>query len=354
MRRFEADRGRKLNITKELPRNCASGELGRPHPIYASAPWSAWHIMLRWTSRPLPAPSSLPAVLGGFRIGIAIALVLLMIGIDGGIGAFILATGNLYRTDDLIVDVGVLSLVGLALSAILTRRTRDPGLAAKTSLRPRPGSGTKPYHRRKTAMLYELAKLTLQIGTTSKAVAGIKAYLGDRGAKGRLLGCWTAEIGELNKVAVLRGFADAAELQAERKRMLESTDPFGCVDATTHLEADGYAPFPFVPPVKTGNFGPIYEIRSYTLKPGGLPGTIAAWQAAMPARLELSPNVVVMHTIDGPPRFTHIWPYRSLEERAAIRAKSVSTGVWPPKGGPVHLAVMANGIWLPTEISPLT
>ena len=203
-------------------------------------------------------------------------------------------------------------------------------------------------------MLYEFAKITLEIGATPKAVAGIKDYVTDQAAKGTLLGCWSAEIGELNKVAVLRGFADAGELQAERKRMLESTDPFGCVAVTTQLEADGYAPFPFVPPVKIGSFGPIYEIRSYVLKPGGLPHTIAAWRAALPARLELSPNVIVMHTLDGPPRFTHIWPYRSLEERAAIRAKSVSMGVWPPKGGPAHLAVMTNGIWLPTEISPLT
>jgi NIPSNAP len=136
--------------------------------------------------------------------------------------------------------------------------------------------------------------------------------------------------------------------------MLGSTDPFGCVAVTTQLEADGYAPFPFVSPVKTGNFGPVYEIRSYTLKPGSLPPTIAAWQAAMPARLELSPNVIVMHTIDGPPRFTHIWPYRSLDERTAIRTKAVSIGVWPPKGGSSHLAIMTNGIWMPTEISPLT
>jgi hypothetical protein len=202
-------------------------------------------------------------------------------------------------------------------------------------------------------MLYEFAKLTLQIGATPKAVAGIKAYVSDAGAKGTLLGCWSAEIGELNKVAVLRGFADAEELRAERKRTLESSNPFGCVDVLTHLETESYAPFPDIAPIKVGAFGSIYEIRTYKLKPGRLPHTIAAWRAALPARVALSPNLVVMHTIDGPPRFTHIWPYSSLEQRAAIRAKSVSMGVWPPKGGAEHLAVMTNGIWLPTEISPL-
>jgi|HubBroStandDraft_6_1064221.scaffolds.fasta_scaffold347582_2 hypothetical protein len=202
-------------------------------------------------------------------------------------------------------------------------------------------------------MLYELAKLTLQIGSTPRALAGIKDFVTDKSAKGTLLGCWASEIGELNQVAVLRGFSDVEALRVERKRVLESSNPFGCLDLLTRLETDSYAPFPDVPPVEIGAFGPIYEIRTYMLKPGRLPQTIAAWRAALPARLALSRNLIVMHTIDGPPRFTHIWPYASLEQRAAIRAKSVSTGVWPPKGGAEHLAVMTNGIWLPTEISPL-
>jgi hypothetical protein len=202
-------------------------------------------------------------------------------------------------------------------------------------------------------MLYELAKLTLQIGSTPRALAGIKDFVTDKSAKGTLLGCWASEIGELNQVAVLRGFSDVEALRVERKRVLESSNPFGCLDLLTRLETDSYAPFPDVPPVEIGAFGPIYEIRTYTLKPGRLPQTIAVWRAALPARLALSRNLIVMHTIDGPPRFTHIWPYASLEQRAAIRAKSVSTGVWPPKGGAEHLAVMTNGIWLPTEISPL-
>lgn len=202
-------------------------------------------------------------------------------------------------------------------------------------------------------MLYELAKLTLKIGATAKALPGIKAFVGEGEPKGRLLGCFASDIGELNKVAVLRGFSDTEALRAERKRALESSNPFGCRDLLTHLEMDSYAPFPDLPPIETGAFGPIYEIRSYTMKPGALPQVITSWRAALPARLKLSRNLIVMHTIDGPPRLTHIWPYASLEQRAEIRAKAVSIGVWPPEGGADRLAVMTNGIWLPTEISPL-
>jgi NIPSNAP len=202
-------------------------------------------------------------------------------------------------------------------------------------------------------MLYEFAKLTVRIGATPHAVAGIKTYVSDASAKGKLVGCWYSEIGELNQVAVLRSFADAEELNAERKRALEEKAPFHCQDVLTRIETDSYAPFPDIPPIEPGRLGPIYEIRSYALKPGGLPETIARWKAALPKRRALSPNLVVMHTLDGPPRFTHIWPYPSLEQRAAIRAKSVSLGVWPPPGGAEFISVMANGIWLPTDISPL-
>ncbi len=165
-------------------------------------------------------------------------------------------------------------------------------------------------------MLYELAKLTLQIGSTPRALAGIKDFVTDKSAKGTLLGCWASEIGELNQVAVLRGFSDVEALRVERKRVLESSNPFGCLDLLTRLETDSYAPFPDVPPVEIGAFGPIYEIRTYMLKPGRLPQTIAAWRAALPARLALSRNLIVMHTIDGPPRFT---PHLALREPRATR-----------------------------------
>ncbi|MFI5012776.1 MAG: ABC transporter permease [Hyphomicrobiales bacterium] len=84
---------------------------------------SSWSII-----RKIVLPGALPSVLAGLRITISVAIILLiaaeMIGADSGIGAFILAAGNLYRTDNLIAGVVVLSLIGLSLSAILTRIER--------------------------------------------------------------------------------------------------------------------------------------------------------------------------------------------------------------------------------------
>jgi NitT/TauT family transport system permease protein len=68
-------------------------------------------------------PGAMPGILAGFRISSSIALILVvaaeMIGAEYGIGAFILAAGNLMQTDQLIAGVVMLSLLGLAISVVL-------------------------------------------------------------------------------------------------------------------------------------------------------------------------------------------------------------------------------------------
>jgi hypothetical protein len=205
-----------------------------------------------------------------------------------------------------------------------------------------------------THMIYEIATLTIKLGTAPKAIAGIGDYVKAPAAKGTLLGCWSTEIGDLNQLMVLRGFNDHAELLIERERILQTTEPFGAGDAIAAMNFDSYAPFPFLPPVKPGKYGSVYEIRTYKLKHAGVPNTIAAWEAAVPERIKLSPLVIAMYALDGPPRFTHIWPFASLNARAAVRADSVAKGIWPPKGGPAWLTgEMRSTIALPTAISPL-
>jgi hypothetical protein len=203
-------------------------------------------------------------------------------------------------------------------------------------------------------MRYELATLTIKIGSVPAVTAGIDAYTKDAAAKGQLLGCWMSDIGALNKVFVLRAFDDMATLAHERSRALNSANPFNCGDVLTAMDLVSYAPFPWMPPVAPGAFGPFYEIRTYKLKHGGLPATMALWEQAVPARIKLSPLLVAMTTLDGPPRFTHIWPYPSLDTRATIRASAVAQGIWPPKGGPDWLTGdMTSTVTVPLANSPL-
>lgn len=81
---------------------------------------------LSWWSivRKIILPGSMPGVLSGLRISLAIAIILLvaaeMLGTEYGIGAYILEAGSLYDLERLFAGVTILSLLGLIISAIIT------------------------------------------------------------------------------------------------------------------------------------------------------------------------------------------------------------------------------------------
>lgn len=201
---------------------------------------------------------------------------------------------------------------------------------------------------------YEIATLKLAMGAAGKAAPAIEAFCKESGAKGKLLGAFAIEIGELNQVMLLRGFDTPADLDEERRRTLNAANPFGASEWLNELVLDSYAPFPFLPPVETGDFGPIYEIRTYVYKHGGLPHILKAWENGVPDRVKLSPLTIALYSIDGVPRVTHIWPYKTPNERFAMRTDSVKQGVWPPKGSPERLTDnMRSSLAVPLAISPL-
>ena len=207
-------------------------------------------------------------------------------------------------------------------------------------------------------MYYELSTLTLPFGTAAQAATQVHTFCTAPQAGGELLGCWFTDIGVLNQMLVLRGFGSLEALQAERSRTRLSASPFGCGEIFQSLEQHSYQGFPWMKPVRpsaeSGIQGPVYEIRTYGIKTGGLQPTIDLWQQAVPLREKISPCVVAMVALDGPLRFTNIWAYPSLDARSKARADAVAQGIWPPKGGPAHLSTqMVSTIALPTAVSPL-
>lgn len=206
-------------------------------------------------------------------------------------------------------------------------------------------------------MFYEFASLTLPMGTAAEAAKRVDTFC-RQAPQAELLACWLTDIGVLNQLLVLRGFASIAQMQAERERVQAHPSPYGCGDLFEGLVIDSYRGFPWKAPARpstqSGITGPIYEIRTYGIKPGGLDPTLALWQQYLPPREKISPCVLAMVAIDGAPRFTNIWAYSSLNARSQARADAVAQGIWPPKGGPAHLTTrMQSTIAMPTAISPM-
>jgi len=111
-------------------------------------------------------------------------------------------------------------------------------------------------------------------------------------------------------------------------------------------------PSPKLEPRQLGN---LYEIRTYTLKPGGIPGVIDRWSTQIAERIKLSPLAGAWYSeLGGLNRWCHIWAYKDAAERFAVRERARNEGVWPPRGGqPGATLKQENMLVVPASFSPL-
>ena len=196
---------------------------------------------------------------------------------------------------------------------------------------------------------YELTSLACPMLGTSEVARAARDWVAAPNAAGTLVGCWRTEFGTLGRLLILRSFDTADALYQERRRALLSANPFNAGRLITALEMDSYQRFPFLPPPsRPAADSDVDEFRTYKLKPGGLPPTLAGWEAAIaPAREYTAHLVINMYALDGPPRITHIWGFESLAQRASLRSAAFSAGVWPPKGGPENVLEAVSVIAMP-------
>lgn len=76
----------------------------------------------------------------------------------------------------------------------------------------------------------------------------------------------------------------------------------------------------------------IYEMRTYTLKPGTVPRAEEAFAERIAERVKLSPLGGFWRTEVGTlNQIIHVWPYKDTNERAKIRAEAIEKKIWPPK-----------------------
>lgn len=204
--------------------------------------------------------------------------------------------------------------------------------------------------------LYELITFTLRVRTPAAALAVLETTLYSPDVGGTLLGCWVSEIGALNQVMVFRGFTDENARQRERERYLLAADAFGIEAFMLDMTIENYTLFPFIEPLQPGKHGPFYELRQYNLIPSGLAPTLAGWERSVGPRTgqDYSPVYAAFYATDGrTPRYLHIWPYKTLEQRLDVRTRAVADGVWPPENSGPQLREMRSKVCLPAGFSPL-
>ena len=203
-------------------------------------------------------------------------------------------------------------------------------------------------------MPYDVTIITVKPNTHLKALPAVEQWLKANPRKGEFIACLASEIGDLNQILLMHHYTSEADLAADRDRVAKDPNPYGCLELTDGRSTDTFVQFPFLPPIKPGQHGPIFEVRTYLLKPNGLGPTIEAWTRKAPERMKLSPILAAMYSITGEvTRFMHIWPYPDLITRANTRKTAIETGVWPPTVGPYNLMTMNTDIYLPSAFSPI-
>jgi hypothetical protein len=96
----------------------------------------------------------------------------------------------------------------------------------------------------------------------------------------------------------------------------------------------------------------IYEVRTYTLKPGSIAQFEAGFEKSLPNRLKYSELGAFWHTEVGPlNQVIHVWPYEDLAQRTEVRAKAAQEADWPPNTGGVTLS-MESQIFVAASFSP--
>lgn len=204
-------------------------------------------------------------------------------------------------------------------------------------------------------MIYEVRTYDVKPGALPELLDRVAAAYEHRKKYSELVAFWYSEIGPLNQVVHVWPYESAEErarIRAEAAR--DPNWPPTIHELLVRMESEIYVPFPFSPRLEPGHLGPVYEMRSYMVRPGVMARIMERWEKALPARTALSPLAAVMHTDAGPlNKYIHIWPYESLEQRAAIRRRAVDEGVWPPPGGADLLVSQANKILLPAAFSPM-
>lgn len=207
-------------------------------------------------------------------------------------------------------------------------------------------------------MIYEFRTYTIQPRMTGEFMKRWEPLLPKRLEHSRLAAMWTTEIGPLNEVIHVWEYKDAVERAQVREKVQKlGIWPPKTQDLITKMKSEIMIPQSFSPPMTPSNHGPYFEMRSYTLKAGGTAQMAEAWGKHIAGRTKLSPLIGVFASdIGALNQWVHIWAYKSLDERVAVRKKAMEQGIWPPPSTPdkpsptVH---QETKILIPTQFSPI-
>ena len=212
-------------------------------------------------------------------------------------------------------------------------------------------------------MIYEVRTYDLKPHSLTEVEQRFGEAYENRKKHSPLAAFWHTEIGPLNQIIHVWGYKDLAErarVRAEAAK--DATWPPKIREFVVSQRAEIMNPLSISPELKPGKMGPYFEMRVYTLAGGAeVPKLQALWERGIPERVKISPLCAAwISELGALNQFIHIWPYKSVDERNAVRDKAKATGMWPPSvlskkiGLPGYEIIkQENKILMPSSFSPL-
>ena len=185
-------------------------------------------------------------------------------------------------------------------------------------------------------MIYEFRTYDLKMGSLQEVIKRFAVGYEQRKELSEMAAFWYTDIGPLNQIIHVWKYADIAERDEIRKEgaKLDAWPP-KIGDFILKQTIEIYNPWSFSPELTPGDHGPFYEMRSYLVQPGRMEEVKAGWEAAVPDRSKFSPLSAILECEMGTAsKIVHIWPYKDLNQRDAVRKESIEAGVWPPSRHP--------------------
>lgn len=210
-------------------------------------------------------------------------------------------------------------------------------------------------------MIYELRTYTIVPGKLQEylknsAEVGRKIR-GDR--YGKLEGFWYTEFGTLNQAVHLWSYPDLNErerLRGELQKNEEWTKGYLPMTRGVLVAQSNKILSPVLPLKPPAEPGHVYELRWYRAHVGRLGEWLGLFKDIMPTREKYSKNVGVFQTEAGSlNEAVHLWAYRDLNERAAIRNRVLQDPAWQAflQASAPCLAEMNSVILMPAPHSPM-
>lgn len=172
----------------------------------------------------------------------------------------------------------------------------------------------------------------------------------------KLAAFWHTEVGALNEITHVWTYDSFEHRTSVRAEAIKSgVWPPPIQEFVLSMQSEIFIPAPFSPPLEPREVGPLFEIRSYTLAPGAVPGMMERWATKIDERVKLSPLVGAWYSELGAlNKWVHIWAYKDASERQRIRSDAVARGIWPPGGAAAGLVLkQENKLVMPASFSPL-